>query len=804
MTSYSSHGGGGGDWIGALEQGSGPVTSPQVSAVDADAVRNLYDYQRQAVTRALERDGRILLAHDMGLGKTVTGLTIMNHYRGDWPLLILCPKAVLTQWAEEVARWCRHPRTGPPTTAIVKGKVTRQGKSVIDIKGSVVRGDMKVKKFDGDVEVVVTTFDVLKGNLDALRFRPGGGAWRAVILDESHKCKSPETKRTQAVLPVALGAARCVLLTGTPMCSGANDLWTQINMALQPRARNALIPFGHFQRRYCEHSTIHTPFGSIDRWSGVKKQHEPELNRVLATVMDRAKKEDVASQLPSKTVAPLYFTASPATRKKLNERQARFKAMQKADEIAELEGTDERTPTHEVLKLSVENAVERAAASAEWVKEFFVEREGDDKCIVFAYHRAVLDKLENELQKVKEIKQVGGTGMIRIDGSTSSRDREAKLDRFKTDDKCRIALLSLGTCSTGLNLQHARTILFAEMYWSQTLHAQAEDRIHRIGSEEPCNIFYAMFPNSLDGMVYASLRRKAETVRNVVDAAPPATPAKRKPVPKVTPDAKGVLDLTSAPANGPQPVTPKKKRRIIEESDDEDCEMGETLSAEERSRRAQAAAERAGDVQDVDDDDKEGMTVVLHATCDPPTKAHFEMVKAVVAHLERSKNVEVKEVVLATTSDAYVSNKAEGPYLCGEDRRTLIKLAAEEQGLGGLIQAADGSKASSGSGYIRKCYMGDYRALNVVGSDVAIKYPKPGECVVVMRGNDARSAVQSARPDAIIVPALPGFLADLSSTKVRNALNNPDSDTVVAKFCGPAVAKAMASMTRHGSAPRRR
>ena len=101
--------GGGGDWIARLEQGSGPVTSAQVNAVAAEG---LYDYQKEAVRRALERDGRILLAHDMGLGKTVTGLTIMNHYRGDWPLLILCPKAVLTQWAEEVARWCRD--TGRP------------------------------------------------------------------------------------------------------------------------------------------------------------------------------------------------------------------------------------------------------------------------------------------------------------------------------------------------------------------------------------------------------------------------------------------------------------------------------------------------------------------------------------------------------------------------------------------------------------------------------------------------------------------------------------------------------------------
>ena len=241
--------------------------------------------------------------------------------------------------------------------------------------------------------------------------------------------------------------------------------------------------------------------------------------------------------------------------------------------------------------------------------------------------------------------------------------------------------------------------------------------------------------------------------------------------------------------------------------DVDEVEIKKEISVEERLKARQREAEENGEVLDVSSDSDDAppptkrvksepkvkrIAVVLHATVNPPTKAHFEMVRVVRTHLERSRHVEVKEVVLATTSDTYVSKKADGPYLCGEDRRTLIKLAAEEQGLGGLIQAADGSKASSGSGYIRKCYMGDYQALNVVGSDVAIKYPKHGECVVVMRGNDARSAVQSARPDAIIVPALPGFLADLSSTKVRNARD----PAVVARFCGPAVAKAMASMTR--------
>ena len=260
---------------------------------------------------------------------------------------------------------------------------------------------------------------------------------------------------------------------------------------------------------------------------------------------------------------------------------------------------------------------------------------------------------------------------------------------------------------------------------------------------------------------------------------------------------------------------------MASDNDSDDEVFVGAKSSDELQEERRQAAEAKGLVLDVSSDSDEAVpptkrvkteprakretareAVVLHGSFDPVTLAHVEMAKAVITHLESARNVEVKEVVMATTSDAYVSKKADGPYLCGEDRRTLIKLAAEEQGLGSLIQAADGSKASSGSGYIRKCYMGDYRALNVVGSDVAIKYAKRGECVVVMRGNDAQSAVQSARPDAIIVPALPGFLADLSSTKVRNALENSDSDAV-ARFCGPAVAKAMASMTRHGSAPRR-
>ena len=241
----------------------------------------------------------------------------------------------------------------------------------------------------------------------------------------------------------------------------------------------------------------------------------------------------------------------------------------------------------------------------------------------------------------------------------------------------------------------------------------------------------------------------------------------------------------------------------------------EKSSDELREERRQAA-ERDGEVLDMTSNSDEAapptkrvktepkavkFALVIHGSFDPPTLAHMEMAKAVKAHLEATGEFEVMEVVFATTKNSYVLRKNKS-YLDGRDRERLITIAAKEQGLDWL-RAVDGSMANSGTGFIDDHFIptGDWRTLKVEGSDTACRYgSKPGRCVVIMRTKETPSEVKRKRPGAIIVPALGGALGDLSSTKVRNARD----PAVVARFCGPAVAKAMASMTRHGSAPRRR
>ena len=54
----------------------------------------LYDFQKDGIKFGLERKGRILLADEMGVGKTVQAIGIALLYKEEWPVLIICPSSL--------------------------------------------------------------------------------------------------------------------------------------------------------------------------------------------------------------------------------------------------------------------------------------------------------------------------------------------------------------------------------------------------------------------------------------------------------------------------------------------------------------------------------------------------------------------------------------------------------------------------------------------------------------------------------------------------------------------------------------
>ena len=65
----------------------------------------LYDFQKNTVKLAIKNYGRLLIADEMGVGKSIQGLACALTYMSEWPLLIICPSSLKLVWKDEIKKW---------------------------------------------------------------------------------------------------------------------------------------------------------------------------------------------------------------------------------------------------------------------------------------------------------------------------------------------------------------------------------------------------------------------------------------------------------------------------------------------------------------------------------------------------------------------------------------------------------------------------------------------------------------------------------------------------------------------------
>ena len=109
--------------------------------------------------------------------------------------------------------------------------------------------------------------------------------------------------------------------------------------------------------------------------------------------------------------------------------------------------------------------------------------ENDVKILIFAHHQAVMDDIDEHLQKSK-------VEYMRIDGNTSNENRKKNIKNFQENNSVRAALLSITAAGVGITLTAASTVVFAELHWTPANLIQAEDRAHRIGQKSCVNVHY--------------------------------------------------------------------------------------------------------------------------------------------------------------------------------------------------------------------------------------------------------------------------------------------------------------------------
>mmetsp|Transcript_60366 Transcript_60366/g.112011 ORF Transcript_60366/g.112011 Transcript_60366/m.112011 type:complete len:751 (+) Transcript_60366:73-2325(+) len=449
---------------------------------EAKVPDGLLPYQLEGLKFGLSRKGRCLIGDEMGLGKTLQALALAAQYQEDWPVLVICPATLRWVWKEQALLW-------------LKKWITEDDIQIVKKGSEALRSDAKMWVLS--YHMIATDFKRAKS---LYQRKPDSNAHTFVICDESHNIKEWQAERTKAAVPILKNARRALLLSGTPTRNAADELHPQL-CGLVPYCG---VKLQDFRARYCVQRQRPIA-GGRSILQVVGSRNGTELNLLLtSTIMVRRLKREVLSQLPDKRRKKVPLEV--ADNKVLKEiRQMWGPGGSSDDDLYDGSG-------------GVQRAFEEIGmAKVGAVKEHLLEvLEGSsEKMIVFAHHRSMMDSLADLLTK-----KLGKDGLnyVRIDGSVPPDKRPPLVETFQTDERCRVALLSITACGEGLTLTAAGLVIFAELFWVPGAVEQAEARAHRLGSKHSKVIVeFLVVPNSPEDRIYDELERKVRETSTVLN-----------------------------------------------------------------------------------------------------------------------------------------------------------------------------------------------------------------------------------------------------------------------------------------------
>jgi SNF2 family DNA or RNA helicase len=131
------------------------------------------------------------------------------------------------------------------------------------------------------------------------------------------------------------------------------------------------------------------------------------------------------------------------------------------------------------------------------------------KTIVFSQFTSFLAILRKKLDDQGAVYEY-------LDGKT--RDRQQRVDRFQTDENCKLFLISLKAGGLGLNLTAAQYVFLLDPWWNPAVEAQAIDRAHRIGQTRQVFAYRLIAKDTVEEKVLKLQQSKRELADAIINA----------------------------------------------------------------------------------------------------------------------------------------------------------------------------------------------------------------------------------------------------------------------------------------------
>ena len=463
--------------------------APLIPAKVPSGVRaTLRPYQLEGVTflQRLRQAGLGgVLADEMGLGKTLQTIAHVcveqAEGRLDAPVLVVAPTTLVGNWAREIARFAPGLRV-----VVLHGPERRARWSAVPA-----------------ANVVVTTYPVVVRDED----RFAAQRFHLVVLDEAQNIKNARSQARRALERVP--AAHRLCLTGTPVENHLGELWSLFDW-LSPGLLGDELSFRRFWRQPVEQR------GDAERLAALRQLVAPYVLRRL--------KRDVARELPPKTELSVPVELGPAQRELYEairvaahadvRRAIRAKGVA-ASTVAILDALTKLRQAccdPRLVAMSAARGVDGSAKLDALLALLGEQLAGGHRVLVFSQFTSMLALVAESLRAL-------GIDHLALTGAT--RDRQRVVDAFE-GGRADVFLISLKAGGTGLNLTSADTVVHYDPWWNPAAHAQATDRVFRIGQTRPVFVHNLYVAGSVEERVLALQERKRWLSSALLGDAPAA------------------------------------------------------------------------------------------------------------------------------------------------------------------------------------------------------------------------------------------------------------------------------------------
>jgi SWI/SNF-related matrix-associated actin-dependent regulator 1 of chromatin subfamily A len=420
------------------------------------------EHQKLAIEQ-LAGSKRYILADDMGLGKT-TSTIIAALETGAKKILIICPATLKINWQREIENY--------------------SDRSIYISEG---------KHFSTEHDFVIVNYDILKNFYD-LKDKENSLITKSnfdlIIIDEAHYIQNAQAQRTKLINSFSTKVDRLWLLTGTPMTSRPMNYFNLLSLIESPVAQNWMA----YAIRYCQGYQFTAGKRKIWNVSGASNLEELR-DRTSRQVLRRLKTEVL--DLPDKIITPVYL---------------RLKSKEYETEVGEYYNWYEnKKEESKSLTIQFSRLMKVRQIIAEEKIKYTIELaqniiDQDKKVIIFT----------NFTDTLKKIHEHFGKQSVYLDGSCSKPQRQYAVDQFQENDKIKVFVGNLKAAGVGITLTAGEACIMNDLSFVPSDHSQAEDRSYRYGQKNTVSVYYPIFDNTIEGIIYDMLNNKKNVFETVM------------------------------------------------------------------------------------------------------------------------------------------------------------------------------------------------------------------------------------------------------------------------------------------------